>query len=122
MSSEKKPNGKAVLYDRLLKLEDITQDTLEEIQVLRSEFDEIVKENNALTIENENLRARLNELNQSEKKESQDNQEEEEMSLSRRNLEKLYEDGFHVCNLFYGSRRVEDEACAFCLGVIYGER
>ncbi|MGE7367423.1 initiation control protein YabA, partial [Desemzia incerta] len=23
--------------------------------------------------------------------------------------------GFHVCNVFYGSRRVNDESCAFCL-------
>lgn len=121
MSSEKNPNGKAVLYDRLLKLEGISKDTLEEIQVLKSEFDDIVKENNALTIENENLRARLDELNDARKAETKSS-DGEEMSVSRRNLEKLYEDGFHVCNLFYGSRRVEDEACAFCLEVIYGER
>ncbi len=121
MNSEKNPNGKAVLYDRLLKLEGISKDTLEEIQVLKTEFDDIVKENNALTIENENLRARLDELNDTGKTETK-SKDEEEMSVSRRNLEKLYEDGFHVCNLFYGARRVEDEACAFCLGVIYGER
>jgi regulator of replication initiation timing len=121
LSSEKKPNGKAVLYDRLLKLEGITKNTLEEIQVLKAEFDDIVKENNALMIENENLRARLDELNQTEKEQTE-NSDGEVMSVSRRNLEKLYEDGFHVCNLFYGSRRVEDEACAFCLEVIYGER
>ncbi|OJG91959.1 hypothetical protein RV15_GL003604 [Enterococcus silesiacus] len=46
----------------------------------------------------------------------------QELSKSRMNLEKLYEEGFHVCNILYGSRRENDEECAFCLDVIYGER
>ncbi|MFZ1393517.1 MAG: initiation control protein YabA, partial [Trichococcus flocculiformis] len=37
-------------------------------------------------------------------------------------LQKLYEDGFHVCNVYYGSRRLNDEPCVFCIDVIYGER
>lgn len=44
-----------------------------------------------------------------------------EMSKSRLNLQKLYEDGFHVCNVYYGSRRLNDEPCVFCIDVIYGE-
>lgn len=47
--------------------------------------------------------------------------ERQELSESRLNLEKIYEDGFHVCNLLYGSRREQDEPCAFCLDVIYRE-
>jgi regulator of replication initiation timing len=47
--------------------------------------------------------------------------ERQELSESRLNLEKIYEDGFHVCNLLYGSRREADEPCAFCLDVIYRE-
>ena len=47
-----------------------------------------------------------------------------ELSKSRKNLEKLYEEGFHVCNVdnMYGSRRVNDEPCVFCQDVIYGDR
>lgn len=68
-------------------------------------------------MENAHLRERLS-------KESQPLTEEETSGLtkSRLNLENIYEDGFHVCNIFYGQRRVEDEPCAFCLEVIYGER
>ena len=36
------------------------------------------------------------------------------------NLEKLYEEGFHVCNILYGSRRENDEECAFVLMLFMG--
>ncbi|MFK5280326.1 initiation control protein YabA, partial [Lacticaseibacillus paracasei] len=40
---------------------------------------------------------------------------------SKQNLESLYNEGFHVCPMFYGQRRVNDEPCAFCTEIIYGE-
>lgn len=43
------------------------------------------------------------------------------LSTSRKNLENIYEEGFHVCYDLYGSRRANDEPCAFCLEVIYRE-
>lgn len=109
---------KAQLYDRFLKLEKEAEATLLQIQDLRKEFEELVKENNDLMIENKNLRDRLTDFETT----SSDSTSPPTMSRSRQNLEKLYEDGFHVCNMFYGSRRVEDESCAFCLDVIYGDR
>ena len=80
----------------------------------------MVEENATLRIENQHLRDRLSDLEKQQR--SDEEVVEPEMSKSRLNLEKLYEDGFHVCNVFYGSRRVNDEPCAFCLDVIYGER
>ena len=62
----------------------------------------------------------LHEIEQKQK----GNKEGTELSKSRKNLEKLYEEGFHVCNVdnMYGSRRVNDEPCVFCQDVIYGDR
>ena len=64
----------------------------------------------------------LHELEQ--KKTQETSNEEAGLSKSRKNLEKLYEEGFHVCNVdnMYGSRRINDEPCVFCQDVIYGER
>lgn len=61
-------------------------------------------------MENERLRERIREIDE---KKSPVLDERQELSESRLNLEKIYEDGFHVCNLLYGSRREADEPCAF---------
>ena len=111
---------KKTLYDSFTKLEKDTDATLHQISDLRSEVEALVEENATLQIENQHLRDRLDDLEKLQR--SNEEIVEPEMSKSRLNLEKLYEDGFHVCNLFFGQRRVEDEPCAFCLEVIYGER
>ena len=56
-------------------------------------------------MENERLRERIREIDE---KNSPVLDERQELSESRLNLEKIYEDGFHVCNLLYGSRREQD--------------
>lgn len=111
--------NQAEIYDQFLRLEKEAEQTLFQIQNLRKQFERVVEENNSLSIENKNLRDRLSDI---ENQDKSGEDERPEMSRSRLNLEKLYEDGFHVCNMFYGSRRVEDEPCAFCLEVIYGDR
>ncbi|KLD60150.1 hypothetical protein WP50_12640 [Lactiplantibacillus plantarum] len=75
--------------------------------------------NAELVIENEHLREHMVEIeNELPKKAASTTT----LSKSRQNLEKLYDEGFHVCNQFYGKRRDDDESCVFCLEVIYGER
>lgn len=113
-------NKKASMYDNFTQLEKDMDTSLETIHQLKKDFEELMKDNNALLIENQHLRDRLAELEKQQRDEKE--QAGPEMTRSRLNLEKIYEEGFHVCNLFYGSRRVEDEPCAFCLEVIYGER
>ncbi|GEN48120.1 hypothetical protein FD11_GL001785 [Ligilactobacillus pobuzihii E100301 = KCTC 13174] len=80
----------------------------------------LIEKNAELEIENQHLRERLRELE--DKTTSKNNATG--LSKSRQNLEKLYEEGFHVCNVdnMYGSRRINDEPCVFCQDVIYGER
>jgi len=119
MAAEEK-NKKASLYDDFSQLEKDTETTLEKIRQLKKEFEDLMKDNTALLIENQHLRDRLTEIGKQQRDEKES--AGPEMTRSRLNLEKIYEEGFHVCNLFYGSRRVEDEPCAFCLEVIYGER
>lgn len=111
---------KKTLYDSFTQIELDTDATLHQISEIKKEVETLVEENATLRIENQHLRDRLSDLEKQQR--SDEEAVEPEMSKSRLNLEKLYEDGFHVCNVFYGSRRVNDEPCAFCLDVIYGER
>lgn len=106
------------LYDGLNHLEQDMQKNIDELVSMKETLLELVEKNATLEMENERLRERIREIDE---KKSPVSDERHELSESRLNLEKIYEDGFHVCNLLYGSRREADEPCAFCLDVIYRE-
>lgn len=105
------------LYDRFLKLEKATQKLSEEVSQLRQNLAEELQYCADLELENHNLRNRLDDL--------QDKDDVQnggvKLSESRRNIKKLYDEGFHVCPAFYGSKR-DDETCMFCDDIIYGDR
>lgn len=107
---------KKEIIDSIVEIESRTEATLKTISTLKDEIAKLLEENQALRVENDHLRERLAKETQAS------NEESSGLTKSRLNLENIYEEGFHVCNIFYGQRRVEDEPCAFCLEVIYGER
>lgn len=109
---------KKEIIDSIVEIESQADATLQTLSALKDEIANLLEENQTLRMENEHLRERLDDqmINSEEIEESGG------LTKSRLNLENIYEDGFHVCNMFYGQRRVEDEPCAFCLEVIYGER
>ena len=111
---------KRTLFDQFHRVESRISSVSEDLQEIQQKLTELIEENTNLQIENQHLRDRLDDIEK--QKRIDEEVVEPEMTKSRMNLEKLYEDGFHVCNVFYGSRRVGDEPCAFCLDVIYGER
>jgi len=109
---------KKEIIDTIVDIESQTDTTLQTINALKDEIAELLEDYQTLQMENKYLRERLNEEAENLAKD----EENGGLTKSRLNLENIYEDGFHVCNIFYGQRRVEDEPCAFCLEVIYGER
>lgn len=109
---------KRSLYDGLNQLESELRNTLTELVEMKQALHEIVEKNTTLEMENQRLREHLRELNQVQ---TPTDNVKQELSKSRMNLEKIYEEGFHVCYDLYGSRRENDEPCAFCLEVIYRE-
>ncbi|ANK62496.1 initiation-control protein [Loigolactobacillus backii] len=121
---------KRELYDSFVNLEQNTQQMLAKIDEMKTDMTQILERNAELEIENQHLREHLEELQTPESEAAQAKRSDAngaddktpQLSKSRANLEKLYEEGFHVCYLMYGSRRIDDEPCAFCLDVIYGER
>lgn len=112
--------NKRELYDSFENISTQLKETQALMETLQQEMGSVLEKNAELEIENQHLRERLREL--AEKNKPKQANEAGGLSKSRQNLEKLYEEGFHVCNVMYGSRRVNDEPCVFCQDVIYGER
>lgn len=109
---------KRTVYDTFTHLEAELTEMLEHVSHMKKSMDELIEQNVSLELENKHLRERLLELSTPESQK----EKQQALSKSRLNLEKLYEDGFHVCNVCFGSRRENNEECAFCLDMIYGER
>ncbi len=111
---------KRELYDNIDQLGKEADQLRRIVSDTQASVTSLIEQNAELEIENQHLRERLREL---EGKSNHKNNSTG-LSKSRKNLEKLYEEGFHVCNVdnMYGSRRINDEPCVFCQDVIYGER
>ncbi|KRM00228.1 DNA replication initiation control protein YabA [Liquorilactobacillus satsumensis] len=111
--------NKRELYDGFAQMGAEAQKMLERIEAIKVEMTRVIERNAELETENQHLRAHLQELEQQKQSNGQ-----AELSKSKKNLEMLYEEGFHVCNVdnMYGTRRINDEPCVFCQDVIYGER
>lgn len=115
---------KKELYDSIVNLEQQAKKYVEQLGIVKEELSRINQENHKLRMENQYLRDRLDsELVKNEAEQVDENGDNPAgLTKSRLNLENIYEDGFHVCNLFFGQRREGDSPCAFCLEVIYGDR
>ncbi|KRM86802.1 DNA replication initiation control protein YabA [Lacticaseibacillus thailandensis] len=87
---------------------------------LREDFTAVMEQNAELKIENEHLRDRLQELTEPDGTPKQP-ATKGGLSKSKQNLEKIYNEGYHVCSFQYGSRRLNGEPCAFCSAVIYAD-
>lgn len=112
---------KRSLYDGLNELESELRNSLNELIRMKESLLQLVEKNTTLELENQRLREHLRELDQVKEAAAKKSAEAAGLSQSRMNLEKIYEEGFHVCYDLYGSRRENDEPCAFCLEVIYRE-
>ncbi|CCW40558.1 DNA replication initiation control protein YabA [Streptococcus agalactiae] len=84
---------------------------LSEIETMKKQIQKLLEENTVLRIENGKLRERLSVI---EAETAVKNSKQ-----GRELLEGIYNDGFHICNTFYGQRRENDEECAFCIELLY---
>lgn len=85
--------------------------TLAEVEALKKQLQKIVDENTNLRLENAKLRERLEQLTPETHASSS--------SQGRLSLEKIHQDGFHVCTDFYGQRLDNDETCLMCDELLY---
>ncbi|EHL96653.1 hypothetical protein HMPREF9103_02313 [Lentilactobacillus parafarraginis F0439] len=104
------------LYDELKEMDHRLKVTTAEFSQLHESLVGLMEKNAELEIENQHLRDRVNQLTEKMGNNSP------QLSKSRKNLEKLYNEGFHVCSSYYGKRRENGEDCIFCTEIIYGRR
>lgn len=108
------------VFSRVSLMEEKIGGLYRELGELKEHLALLLEENQHLKIENDHLRSRIekaSEQEQEEVKEIKVDNEKVDIGEGYDNLARLYQEGFHICNLHYGSIRKEGD-CLFCLSFL----
>lgn len=106
---------KKEVFEQVSDMEERIGQLYQQLGDLKGHLKELLAENHRMTIENYHLRERLEQ--DVKEKESSGKEKKDQANMIGEgydNLARLYEEGFHICNVHFGSPR-QNEDCLFCL-------
>lgn len=110
--------NKKQIFDQVTDMEMQIGALYEQLGDLKQQLGELVEEKHRLALENDFLHQRLNEKhgksNQTIGEQSEITKDLPIPGEGYDNLARLYEEGFHICNMQFGTPRGKED-CLFCL-------